>query len=87
MPQVDLDQLITEARNCNFLEFKRLVEDVISLLVKAREKERVGELKVDKGLVYLPLRGEAIVIGDLHGDLKSLKTILRKNSFLGTFRE
>jgi len=87
MPQVDLDQLITDARNCNFLEFKRLVEDVISLLVKAREKERVGELRIDKGLVYLPLRGEAVVIGDLHGDLESLETILRKSSFLGTFRE
>jgi len=87
MPQVNLGQLIGGARGCHFLEFERLVEDVISLLIEAREKERVGELRIDKGLIYLPLRGEAIVIGDLHGDLESLRTILRESGFLQTSRE
>jgi len=82
MPDTDLDQLISGARGCDFLEFERLTENVIFLLSETRTKERVGELKIDKELIYLPSRGQAVVIGDLHGDLESLRIILKESGFL-----
>ena len=62
-----LAELATES---NVEEFLRLVRKVSRQL--AAENGRVGNLKITGRLVEVPPVGEAIIVGDLHGDLKSL---------------
>lgn len=64
-----------EAERARPKEFMELVSKAKSIL----EAERMGlsnSYKVSGGLVLLPPEGRALVIGDLHGDLESLKHIL-----------
>ena len=72
-----LAELATES---NVEEFLRLVRKVSGQL--ATENGMVGTLKITGRLVEVPPVGEAIIIGDLHGDLKSLVHILDDSSFL-----
>jgi protein phosphatase len=48
----------------------------------ATEKGRIGNLKITGRLVEVPPVGEAIIVGDLHGDLKSLVHTLEDSKFL-----
>ena len=65
-------------------EFLRLVGNASRQL--ANEKGRIGNLKITGRLVEVPPVGEAIVVGDLHGDLKSLVHILEDSKFIGKAR-
>jgi hypothetical protein len=65
-------------------EFLRLVGNVSRQV--ANEKGRIGNLKITGRLVEAAPVGEAIVVGDLHGDLKSLVHILEDSKFLGKAR-
>jgi protein phosphatase len=47
----------------------------------------VGALKITGRLVEAPPSGEAVVVGDLHGDLKSLVHILEESRFLGKLKK
>jgi len=73
-----LAELATES---NVEEFLGLVRKVSRRL--ATEDGRVGNLKISGRLVEVPPVGEAIIVGDLHGDLKSLVHILDESKFLG----
>ncbi|MEM2464733.1 MAG: metallophosphoesterase family protein [Candidatus Bathyarchaeia archaeon] len=42
----------------------------------------MGELRITGRLIYVPPVGEAIIVGDIHGDLESLKHILYESGFL-----
>jgi hypothetical protein len=72
-----LAKLATES---NSEEFLRLVRKVSRQL--ATENGMVGTLKITGRLVEVPPIGEAIIVGDLHGDLKSLVHILDDSKFL-----
>ncbi|UCD26375.1 MAG: serine/threonine protein phosphatase [Candidatus Bathyarchaeota archaeon] len=61
-------------------ELLRLIEICVKLFEK--EKRGTGSLQISGRLVELPLVGEAIIIGDIHGDLESLKHILEDSNFL-----
>jgi len=61
-------------------EFLELVETVTQLL--AKENDRVGSLRVTGRLVEVPPVGEAIIVGDIHGDLESLTHILKNSNFM-----
>jgi len=61
-------------------EFLELVENVTQLL--AKENDRVGSLRVTGRLVEVPPVGEAIIVGDIHGDLESLTHILKNSNFM-----
>jgi diadenosine tetraphosphatase ApaH/serine/threonine PP2A family protein phosphatase len=61
-------------------EFLKLSEQVVTRL--ATENRIVGTLRVTGRLVEAPAAGEAIIIGDLHGDFKSLVHILDESNFL-----
>ena len=61
-------------------EFLGLVRKVSRELVT--EDGMVGRLKITGRLVEVPPVGEAIIVGDLHGDLKSLVHILDESKFL-----
>jgi diadenosine tetraphosphatase ApaH/serine/threonine PP2A family protein phosphatase len=65
-------------------EFIVLVEKVSRQL--ANENGEVGRLKITGRLVEAEPVGEAIVVGDLHGDLKSLVYILDDSKFLSKAR-
>jgi hypothetical protein len=72
-----LAELATES---NVEEFLGLVRKVSRRL--ATENERVGTLKITGRLVEVLPVGEAIIVGDLHGDLQSLVHILEASKFL-----
>ena len=59
--------------------FVKIVERTIDLL--RGESGRIGNLNVSERLVKLEPLGEALVIGDLHGDLDSLVRILKSSGF------
>ena len=69
-----------EATKVKAKEFVELANEVRELL--AQEKGRIGELEVIGRLVKLPREGEMLVVGDIHGDVKSLYHILRDSRFL-----
>ena len=65
-------------------EFLRLVGNVSRRL--ATENGRIGKLNITGRLVEVSPAGEAIIVGDLHGDLKSLVHILEESKFLSKAR-
>ncbi len=65
-------------------EFLGLIRQVSMRL--ATEDGMVGSLKITGRLVEAPPVGDAIVVGDLHGDLKSLMYILEESDFLGKIK-
>jgi hypothetical protein len=73
--------LAESATKSSVEEFLRLVGNVSRRLTT--ENGMVGTLKITGKLVEVPPVGEAIIVGDLHGDLKSLIHILEDSKFLG----
>lgn len=55
-------------------------QDALQLLNK--ETEQVGDLRITGRLVRMPPKGEIVVIGDIHGDLESLRTVLEDSGFM-----
>jgi len=81
-PHVGSASILAEsATESNVEEFLGLVRKVSRELVT--EDGMVGSLKITGRLVEVPPVGEAIIVGDLHGDLKSLVHILDESKFLG----
>jgi hypothetical protein len=76
-----LAKLATES---NSEEFLGLVRQVSRQL--ATEDGMVGNLKITGRLIEAAPVGEAIIVGDLHGDLKSLVHILDDSKFLSKAR-
>lgn len=76
----DASVLAESAKRANVEEFLRLVGNVSSRL--ANENGMVGTLKITGRLIEAAPVGEAIVVGDLHGDLKSLVHILEDSNFI-----
>jgi protein phosphatase len=75
-----LSQVVKEAFEIQTAEFARTVEQVTRVLEK--EDGRVGNLRVQGRLVEIEPRGEALVVGDLHGDIESLIEILQQSNVL-----
>jgi len=76
----DAKALVDSAMKVNVSEFLRLVEDSIQLL--AKERGNVGNLRIDGRLISLTSMGEAVIVGDLHGDLESLVHVLGSSRFM-----
>jgi protein phosphatase len=79
---MEIAELARKAAASTAEEFSSLVKTNVEVLVKERSRGRSGELDIEGGLVYLPSRGKAIVVGDLHGDLQSLIFILEDSGFI-----
>ncbi len=77
---LDLTDLIQESKDVSRTRFLKVVKDVTNLL--RSENGRIGNFTVTDRLVQLEPVGEALIIGDLHGDLKSLSTILKESAFI-----
>jgi len=77
---IALEQIFKEALDTKYEGFTRLVEETTHLL--CRENGQIGNLCVQGRLVQIKPQGEALIIGDLHGDLESLIHILKDSNFL-----
>ncbi len=75
-----LDDIARSALEADVKEYVRLIDDVAILL--ASEKGFTRRLKVEGRLVMIESAGEAIVVGDLHGDLESLVHMLKASTFM-----
>jgi len=73
----DLTEMVTKADTNEFLQ---LVEKITQLL--AKENGQIGSMQITGRLVSTPAVGEAIVVGDIHGDLESLMIILKDSDFM-----
>ncbi|MFP3908955.1 MAG: metallophosphoesterase family protein [Archaeoglobaceae archaeon] len=83
MGLTEVESLIRESKNVSGEDFFGLVKEVKQLLKREKES-RAG------GVVYLPNRGSAAVVGDVHGDLESLEFVLTHSEedymiFLGDY--
>jgi protein phosphatase len=83
--QTDLSQIVKEALETQCDEFTQLVEETAHLLCK--ENGKIGNLNIFGRLVNLKPQGEALIIGDLHGDLESLFQILKESNFLQKMKQ
>jgi protein phosphatase len=75
-----LSQIVKEALDIQASEFTQTVEQATAML--KREDGRVGNLRVKGRLVEVDPKGEALVVGDLHGDLESLIDVLQQSNIL-----
>jgi len=80
-----LSKIIRKARETCVKEFSQLAENAKTLL--AEEHGPVGSLQITGRLVNAKPLGEAIVVGDIHGDLESLAEILKDSNFLNRARK
>jgi len=78
--QTNLSQIVKEALELQCEGFTQLVEEAAQLLCK--ENGKVGNFNIFGRLVELKPLGEALIVGDLHGDLESLIQILKESNFL-----
>jgi len=76
---VNLSLIVKESLAVQSADFVKIVERTIDLL--RGESGKIGNLNVSERLVKLEPLGEAVVIGDLHGDLESLVSILESSGF------
>ena len=77
---MDLPLIVKEALSVQSSGFIETVEKTQSILIK--EKGQIGNLTILDRLVKLEASGEALIIGDLHGDLESLTVILQSSQFI-----
>jgi protein phosphatase len=78
--QANLSEIVKEALEIQCDGFVKMAEDATRLLCK--ENGKVGNLNITGRLVNIEPQGEALIIGDLHGDLESLIQILKESNFL-----
>jgi protein phosphatase len=75
-----LSRIIKDAFEIQASEFVKKINQVSHMLEK--EDGQVGSLRVRGRLVEAEPKGEAVVIGDLHGDLDSLTEVLQRSRIL-----
>jgi len=76
---MNLSSLVKESATVQGEVFIKAVEKTINLLYS--QSGKVGYLNIMESLVQLEPSGEALIIGDLHGDLESLIHILSSSGF------
>lgn len=83
--RASLSEIVKEALEIQCDGFVKLVEDAAILLSK--ENGKTGNLNITGRLVDIEPQGEALIIGDLHGDLESLIQILKESNFLQKMKQ
>lgn len=82
MSSNNVGSLVTRSTRVTPYEFIELCRTVQSMIGGERRSGAFGQGKVIGGMVVLPPTGKLILIGDLHGDLDSIVTILETSHFL-----
>ena len=78
--QIGPEKLIKKAIRADIDEFLKLI--TITTELQAKENGKVGSLQITGRLVSLMPEGEAVIVGDIHGDLESLFQILKETDFV-----
>jgi len=73
-------ELAEKALNVNNNDFVESIEKAVQLLSK--EQGHIGNMEIIGKLVKIKPYGNAVVLGDIHGDLKSLVQVLLESQFL-----
>ena len=71
----------------NWHSLPQQLHSVIDESLQVIRERQDGLLDVKGKLVRLPDKGEALILGDLHGDLKTFRRILRETKFIEKVRE
>ena len=77
---MDFLEIVKESSTVDADDFNKVVKQAIGII--SGENVDCGKLAPKQKLVNLSPVGEVLVIGDLHGDLASLKAIMMKSAFL-----
>lgn len=72
---------------CNQKRMISLIDDIEKILLEERREGNVGECKINGELIRIQPRGELLVLGDIHGDLESLKFFLKDSEILYSLKE
>ncbi len=83
--QANFPQIVKESLKIRAEVFIKIVEDAIQLL--RDESGKIGYFTVSGKLIKLEPIGEALIVGDLHGDLESLVDIIKGSNFLEKMTE
>ncbi len=62
----------------NVYEFIEVIDSVINILQKERITGHIVGGKINSGLIELDIPKNLVIVGDLHGDLRSLQHILKE---------
>lgn len=76
----NLAEMVNKALEADSKEYIDLVEESTGLLFA--ERGHIGALRVEGRLVQTEASGEAIIVGDLHGDFESLVYIIKTSQFM-----
>ncbi len=76
----NVQKLVAKSLEASLDEFVQLTTQVTTLL--RNEAGQLGSMTVIGRLIRASSEGEAIVVGDLHGDLETLSNILKASEFL-----
>ncbi len=79
---LNIKQNVDNAFAASIQEFVKLTNDVAEMLRMETKKAHLGSFTVKGKLLLGEPEGEAIVLGDLHGDLESLVQILKDSRFI-----
>lgn len=91
MSEVKIEDLLQKKKTWGQLaRFISKIENIIKLQNKQGQgklKDKIADINSEKSffdypVVYLPPKGELILVGDTHGDSESVIAILRKTKFL-----
>jgi protein phosphatase len=77
---VNLSLIVKESLTVQSDVFVKTIESAIDLL--REESRKIGNLTISERLAKLEPLGEAVVVGDLHGDLESLTSILKGSGLM-----
>jgi len=77
---MDFSTLAREAADIQADKFNQTLD--MAIISLQNEGETFGNQKISKRLVTLEPLGDALVIGDIHGDFESLKLVLRQSHFM-----
>lgn len=73
--------LLSSSLKINSEDFIQFVDNTINLLQKERQIGQITNGQVYHGLTELENPMKLVIVGDIHGDLKSLQTILKQINF------
>jgi diadenosine tetraphosphatase ApaH/serine/threonine PP2A family protein phosphatase len=77
---MNLTEIVRRALDADSKEYINLIEESTQLL--ASEKGQIESLSIEGRLVKMKPSGEAVIVGDLHGDLESLVYIAKTSGFM-----
>jgi protein phosphatase len=83
--QPNLSKIVKEAFGSSCKEFQEVIEETTSIL--SSEDGQIGNFQILGRLVKIGPTGNALVIGDLHGDLESLIHILEESRILSRMQK